>query len=387
MSAERPLVYLIAGEPSGDLLGGRLMVALREEAGGEVAFAGVGGAAMTQAGLDSLFPMRELAVMGLVEVLPHLRRLRRRLDETVEHVRHVRPDVVVTIDSPGFTLRVAKRLKGAGIPLVHYVAPSVWAWRPGRARKVAGFLDHLLALLPFEPRYFEVHGLATTAVGHPALEAPRGDATVFRARHALAPEKPLLAVLPGSRLGEVRRLAPLFGETLGRLKEVEPALQVVVPTVDTVAAEVRALVQHWPVPAIVVEPGERPDAFAAARAALAASGTVAVELAVAGVPAVIGYRVNALSAFLARRLIRVRYVSIPNLVLDRPVQPELLQEACQPSALAAEVATLLPDGLARERQLEGYREALSKLSGTGEGTPSRQAARAVLSALKAVTKP
>lgn len=378
-------VFLVAGEPSGDQLGGRLMAALKRQAErqglGPLRFAGVGGERMAEEGLASLFPMRELSVMGLTEVLPHLRRILVRLSETEAAARAARPCVFVSIDSPGFTLRVARRLAGCGIPLVHYVAPSVWAWKPWRAKRVAAYLDHLLCLLPFEPPYFEVHGLPASFVGHPAIEAlaESGDGPGFRRRHGLSAEAPLLCVLPGSRQSEVTRLLPLFGQALERLGAAHPGLRVVVPTVPGVAETVRAGVAGWPLPSLVVEgAAEKYGAFAAARAALAASGTVAVELAVAGVPTVIGYRVSALSAAIARRLIKVRYVSIPNLVLDRPVMPEFLQQDCTPDRLAAAVGSLLDEGPAREAQLAGLREAVGRLGGAGAGTPSEQAAAIVL---------
>lgn len=378
-------IFLVAGEPSGDQLGGRLMAALRRQAEREgrppLRFLGVGGERMAEQGLQSLFPMRELSVMGLTEVLPHLRRILARMRETEAAARAARPAVFVSIDSPGFTLRVARRLKGSGIPLVHYVAPSVWAWKPWRAKRIAGYLDHLLCLLPFEPPYFEVHGLPATFVGHSAIEAlaEAGDGPGFRRRHGLDPEAPLLCVLPGSRMGEVTRLLPLFGAALERLRVLAPDLTVVVPTVPGVGEAVRAGVAHWPLPSLVVEgAAEKYGAFAASRAALAASGTVAVELAVAGVPTVVGYRVGAVSAAIARRMIKVDYVSIPNLVLGRPVMPEFLQQDCTPDKLAAAVGALLAEGSAREAQIAGLREAVTRLGGAGEGSPSEQAAAVVL---------
>lgn len=381
-----PLIFLVAGEPSGDQLGARLMAALKAETGGAVRFAGVGGPRMQAEGLKSLFPMDDLAVMGLVEVLPHLRRILRRIAETVAAARRLRPDALVTIDAPGFSLRVSKRLKGAGFPLIHYVAPSVWAWKPWRARRIAGFLDHLLALLPFEPPYFEAHGLATTVVGHPAIEAAAepADGVAFRRRQGIAANAPLLAVLPGSRMAEVSRLAPVFAATLARLAPDLPGLCAVVPTVPNVAARVRAATATWPVETRVLEqPAEKYAAFAAADAALAASGTVAVELAVAHCPTVVAYKVSPVTAAIVRRMLKVRYASLANLVLDRPVQPELLQENCTPEMLAAAVHPLLNEGKARERQLADLDAVVAALSGAGEGPPSRQAARCVLQVVSA----
>lgn len=383
-----PLVFVIAGEPSGDALGARVMAALKAKTGGRARFAGIGGPRMAQEGLVSLFPMAELTVMGLTEVLPRLPNLIGRLNATVRAVRACRPDALLTIDSPDFTLRVARRLKGRGIPLIHYVAPTVWAWRPKRARRIARFLDHLMALLPFEPPYFEAHGLACTFVGHPVLEsgADRGDGPAFRARHGIAPKAPLLCVLPGSRTSEVRRLLPVFGAAVGRLAQTHPALRVVVPTVAAVADAVAADVAAWPGQPLVVEgEGEKFDAFAAADAALAASGTVALELALARTPTIITYKVSPLTAWLARRLVTVRFVSLVNLVLDRAATPELLQEDCRSDRLADAVTALLDIGAARQVQRAALDEAMARL-GRGERSPSARAAEVVLAVIAGYAK-
>jgi lipid-A-disaccharide synthase len=378
--ADAPLIFLIAGEPSGDQLGARLMAALKAETGGRVRFAGVGGELMAAQGLDSLFPLSELAVMGFADVIPRIPKILGRVRDCAEAVLAARPAALVTIDSPAFTLRVARRLKGQGIPLIHYVAPSVWAWKPWRAPGIARTLDHLLALLPFEPPYFERHGLAVTVVGHPAVEAAAAarDPAAFRQRHGIPQTAPLICVLPGSRRGEVERMEPIFAAALGLLKERFPELQAVVPTVPTVADLVEAAAAKWPVPALVLrEPAAKYQAFAASRLALATSGTVAVELAVAGLPAVIGYRVGPLSAVVARALLRIKYASLINLLLDRPVQPELIQENCTPERFAREAERLLTSSEARAAQIAGTREATALL-GLGGPAPSVKAARAIL---------
>lgn len=378
-----PLVFLIAGEVSGDLLGGRLMAALSRRTGGRVRFAGVGGPRMRAEGLDPLFPMDDLAVMGLAEVLPRLPTLLRRMREATSAVRRLRPDVVVTIDAPDFCFRVGRRIRGEGIPLVHYVAPTVWAWRPGRARKVAAFLDHLLALLPFEPPYFEREGLPCTFVGHPVVEggAGRGDGARFRAARGIPAGAPLLCVLPGSRQGEVARLLPAFGEAVARLARSHPGLEVAVPTVGTVRDRVAEAVRGWPVRAHLVEGDEdKYDAMAAAAVAMAASGTVALELALAGLPSVIAYRLSPLTAALARRLVRVRHVNLVNIMLDRPLVPELLQEDCTPERLEEEVDRLLRDPEARRAQREGAAEVAAWL-GRGGTPPAERAAEVVLGVL------
>lgn len=373
-----PLIFLIAGEPSGDLLGGRLMVALKTATGGRVRFAGIGGEAMEAQGLRSLFPLSDLAVMGIVEVVPHVPKILRRVRETAEAAKRLRPDAIVTIDAPAFAFRVGKKLKGSGIPLIHYVAPSVWAWRPRRARMIAGFLDHLLAFLPFEPPYFTREGLATTFVGHPALEAPKGDGVAFRIRHGLSAAGPVLALLPGSRRSEVKRLLPIFQGTLVRLAERVPDLSAVVPTVPTVAAEVRAAAAHFPLPTIVVEADEKYDAFAASNVALAASGTVVLELAVAEVPTVMTYRVAPLSAWVVRRMVRVRFASLVNLVLDREAIPEMIQERSEPAQVGAELARLLESPDARTRQRKAFAEVVRALKPMGSMLPSEHAAGVVL---------
>jgi lipid-A-disaccharide synthase len=380
-SADAPLIYLIAGEPSGDVLGGRLMAALREVSGGAVRFAGIGGENMAAHGLASLIPLGDLAVMGLAEVLPRARLILRRVAETVADIQKQRPAAVVTIDSSGFTWRVAKRLRAAGatLPLIHYVAPMVWAWRAGRARRIARWYDHLLVLLPFEPPYFTAVGLAATYIGHPVVEsgADRGDGPGFRRRHGIADEATLLTVLPGSRHGEVHRLLPAFAGAVTLLAARHPDLRVVVPSPATVAEHVGEAVKDWPVPVQVVR-GEREkyDAFAASNAALAASGTVALELAMARLPAVVAYRVNPLTHALLRRIVKVDYAHLLNLILGRGVVPELIQQDCTAEKLAAAIEHLLVDADAREAQNAACQEGLRRL-GLGTLAPSRRAAETI----------
>ncbi|MEI8393126.1 MAG: lipid-A-disaccharide synthase [Rhodospirillaceae bacterium] len=377
-------VFLVAGEPSGDLLGARLMVGLKAIADRPVLFVGVGGERMVAEGLDTLFPMAELALFGVLELLPKLPRLIARLNQTVAAVRTIKPDVVVTIDSPGFTFRIGKRLRHGAqamrdIPLIHYVAPTVWAWRPERARKIAAFLDHLLVLLPFEPPWFEREGLSCTFVGHSIIEsgAGRGDGAGFRSRHGLSPEDRVLVVLPGSRTTELRRLLPDFKATLALLAPRYPNLVAVVPTLSHVADTVRKAVAGWPVRVIVTEGDtEKYDAFAAGAAALAASGTVALELALARLPAVIAYRLNPLTHALYRHLIQTKFVNLVNIMHDRALVPELLQDNCKPAKLAQEISRLLDDPAARLAQIEGL-DAVERWLGAGGMAPSRRAAEVV----------
>ncbi|GAB6053501.1 lipid-A-disaccharide synthase [Magnetospira thiophila] len=373
------LVYVVAGEPSGDLLGGRLMAALHVARPGRITFAGIGGERMAEQGLHSLFPMSDLSLMGLAEVLPHLPRLMRRLREAEADIRQCRPDLILTIDSPGFCFRLDQRVRDLGIPLVHYVAPTVWAWKPKRAAKIARFLDHLLVLLPFEPPYFEREGLPTTFVGHSVIEggADQGDGAACRARLGLTENAPLLCVLPGSRVGEVTRHLPVFREVVCRLAESLDGLRVVLPTVAGVADLVRTQVVDWPCPVQVIEgEGAKFDAFAAADAALAASGTVTLELALAGCPSVVAYKMNPLTAWLARRLVKVRYASLINLILDRPVLPEFLQENCRAETITPVLQSYLADPARRRAQIDAAAPALEQL-GRGGPSPSRRAAEAV----------
>ena len=388
--ADAPLFYLVAGEPSGDALGAGLMAALRGATGGRARFAGVGGERMAGEGLESLFPMSELSVMGVFEVAPRVPRLLRRAAQTAADAAARRPAAFVSIDAKEFSFRVARRLRrsrdrdGPGFPLVHMVAPTVWAWRPGRARTVARFLDRLLALFPFEPPYFERHGLATSFVGHPAAARPAGDGPGFRRRFDIPAGAPALAVLPGSRPGEVARLLAPFGAAAALLARDRPGLRVVVPTVPLVEARVRAAVAEWPFPASVVVGEEaRSGAFAACDAALAASGTVTLELALAGVPTVAAYRLSPLSAPIGRLLVDREAVLLPNRLLERPLMPLFLQGECRPDRLAGAVAALLDDPEARARHAVAAGEAARLLRPPGGEAPARAAARAVLEAVAA----
>ena len=383
-AAMGPTIWLMAGEASGDVLGGRLIAALRRQRPG-LAFRGIGGVRMAEQGLESLFPMRELAVMGLVEILPRARQLARRLGQAVSDIERHRPDLVVTIDSPGFALRLLKRIAGAGVPRVHYVAPQVWAWREHRVREFPGRWERLLCLLPFEPAFFRRHGLEARFVGHPVLQsgAETGDAARFRTRHGIDAAAPVLVLMPGSRRSEVPRLLPVFGQTLSLLAGTMPGLVPVVVASPVVAPAVERAVRRWPVSAIVVtELADKHDAFAAAGAALTKSGTSTLELALAGVPMAVTYRVNPLTAAAARRLIRVPHVAMVNLLAGRRLVPELLQGECRPDRLAATVSDLLTDPDAAAAQRDGFRGVIEALS-AGAETPSDAAAREILAVLDA----
>ncbi len=378
-------IFLIAGEPSGDRIGARLMVALRRALGEQVQFSGIGGEAMAEQGLKSQFPMSELSIMGFVEVVPRIPHLLGRIAQTVEAVQRQKPDALITIDTPAFSFRVTARLRGAGIPLIHYVAPQVWAYRPERAAKIAQILDHMMVLLPFEAQYFSNVGLPCSFVGHPVVEdvARVGDGEAFRKSHGIDSKAPLICALPGSRSTEVSRLLPVFGATMGRLAERFSGLRVVVPTVSSLVESVSAGVANWPVPPLVLTRRDaKYDAFAAANAALAASGTVALELALNRVPMVITYKTNMLTAIAARRMLRVPHVSLVNLILNRRVVPELLQQDCQPRALVECLTELIADRKVRGRQLKATKEIAARL-GMGGARPSDCAADVVLSLIDA----
>jgi lipid-A-disaccharide synthase len=375
-----PLIYLIAGEQSGDALGARLMQAILQRRP-DTTFAGIGGSAMAAHGLTSLFPISALALMGLLEVLPKILELRTLLRRTVADIATRAPDVVVTIDSPGFTLRVLRALQPTHLKRAHYVAPQVWAWRENRVKHYPGLWDELLCLLPFEPAFFARHGLPARFVGHPVLEsgAETGNAERFRARHALAADAKVLTVMPGSRQTEVSRLLPILEATIRLLPE---AVVPVVPLAGPVEEVVRQQTANWPIrPILLADTEAKHDAFAASAAALTKSGTSTLELALANVPMLVTYRVNPISHQIAKRLIKVKYASILNLLLDRPVVPELLQYESRPDRLAAELHRLLTDHDAVTAQRQGFATALALLR-PASGTPSECAADAVLSMLQ-----
>jgi lipid-A-disaccharide synthase len=385
-----PRLFLIAGEPSGDLLGAALIAGLRALVPA-VRLEGVGGPAMAAEGLVSLFPVEELTVMGIAEVLPRLPRILARLRETAAAVVAARPDALIGVDSPDFCLRVARRARAAlpGLRVMHYVAPSVWAWRPGRAVRMAEVVDHVLALLPFEPPLMEAAGMSCDFVGHPAAAAPRAgaaDVAALRDRLGLASGQPLVALLPGSRRSEVGRLAPVFAAAFSALAATRPGIAAIAPTVGPVADAVAALM---PAGAAVLDPRglsagaaetQKRAAFAAADVALAASGTVSLELAAQGAAMVIGYRVHPLTAPLARRLIRVESATLVNLVTGTRAVPEFFQERCTPDRLAAALDRLLDDPAAAAAQ-RAVGDRAMEILGRGGEPPGLRAARSVLGRL------
>jgi lipid-A-disaccharide synthase len=388
--ATGPHVFLVAGEESGDRLGAALIGALRQRTQGRVRLSGVGGARMAEQGVPSLFPLGELAIMGFGGIISRLPKILSRIAQTADAVVAGRPDVLVIIDSPDFTHRVARRVRAlnASIPIVDYVCPSVWAWRPGRARAMRGYVDRVLALLPFEPGVMQrLGGPPCNYVGHPLSERA-GDLrpNSYEARTRLQ-GTPQLLVLPGSRTSEIRRMAKVFGETVALLADRIGALDIIVPAVPRLANVVKAAVASWRVPArVVVEQADKDASFRTARAALAKSGTSTLELAVAGVPMVAGYRMSLFEETISRFLLKLDSVILANLVLGENVVPEFLRGDMQPERLAAALAPLLSDTPERRRQIEAFAR-LDAIMEIGGADPSDRAAQFVLDCVAGGNRP
>lgn len=380
-------VFLIAGEPSGDKLGAALMAGLTGMVP-DIRFDGIGGERMLDEGLNSLFPMDEISVMGITEILRQYGALKARIRQTAEAIIAARPDVLVTIDLPEFCLRVAALVKArSDIRVVHYVAPTVWAWRPGRAVKMARHVDQVLALLPFEPPYMEAAGMRCDFVGHPVVTDPQASpqqAAEFRARHGLG-QAPLCLILPGSRRSEVTRLAPVFAQVVARLYAARPDLRFVLPAASPVAGLVSDLCTGWPGAPLILDPrgageagrAEKRAAFAAADVALAASGTVSLELAAADTPMVIAYDMGWLSRQIIGRMLRVDTVTLVNLVSETRSVPEFIGKACRPDPIATALLQVLD---APEPQRAAMALTMQRL-GQGGAAPGTRAAMAVLDGL------
>jgi len=378
-------IFLVATEESGDRLGANLMKVLRQRLGGAVAFEGVGGRAMTREGLISRFPIEELSIIGLAAVARQLPMILRRIRETAAAVIQGSPDILVIIDSPDFTHRVARRVRARdpSIPIVDYVSPSVWAWRPGRARAMCGYVDHVLAVLPFEPEaYRRLRGPPCSYVGHPLIEQiallrPNPDE---QARREAAP--PVLLVLPGSRRSEIRHHMAVFGATLDRLRADGVAFEPVLPTMPHLREAVDEGVKHWKVePRIVVGEKEKQAAFRMAHAALTKSGTATLELAIAGVPMVAAYKAGAVESWILRRMIKLDSVILANLVIGGNVVPEFIQQDCTPEKLLPALREILGDTPLRRHQIEAFAK-LDAIMSTGNAPPSARAADIVLAAMR-----
>jgi lipid-A-disaccharide synthase len=383
-------IFLVATEESGDRLGANLMKVLRQRLGDAVRFEGVGGQAMAREGLASLFPIEELSIVGLAAVVGQLPKILRLIRDTARAVTDAAPDILVIIDSPDFTHRVARRVRARAplIPIIDYVSPSVWAWRPGRARAMRGYVDHVLALLPFEPEaYRKLHGPPCSYVGHPLIEQIgqlRPGVEEQRRREA---SPPVLLVLPGSRRSEIRHHMAAFGAALERLRADGVAFEPVLATMPHLQEAVAEGLKGWTVaPRIVIDEQEKRAAFRIARAALAKSGTVTLELAISGVPMVTAYRAGAIEAWIVQRAIQVPSVILANLVVGQNVVPEFLQQHCTAEKLAPALAEVLSDSALRRRQVEAF-AGIDTLMSTGSQPPSVGAADIVLATMRKARRP
>lgn len=372
------LIGLVVGEVSGDALGGKLVSALRARFPQDhLDFIGTGGPALSAQGMVSLFPLSDIAVMGIVPVLKKLPSLLNRIQQTADALIAAKPDCLIIIDSPDFTHRVARKVKAAlpHLPIINYVSPSVWAWRPGRAKKMRAYIDHVLALLPFEPQAHQrLGGPPCTYVGHPLIERLNElhPSDIDQQRRDKKP--PLVLVLPGSRRSEITRLMPIFGETLARVQtKTQQDFDFVLPAVDHLRHEIETAITQWSIkPRLIFGETEKYRAFRQAHAALAASGTVTLELAMAHVPMAVGYRVGALEGQI-RHFVTVSSVVLANLVIGENVVPERIQAACNATQLADDLLPLLHDTPERRRQMQGF-ERLDHLMAINDLSPSEKAA-------------
>lgn len=376
------LIYLIAGEPSGDMLGARLMRALKK-ASPDVSFAGIGGENMQKEGIVSLFDITDLAIMGIAEVIPSIPKVLRHIKETAADIASKKPDVVITIDSWSFSARVHKALRKKGIKVrqIHYVAPQVWAWKKGRAKTMYKYIDRLLTLFPNEPAYFTPYGLTTDFVGHPVIESSmiKADSAAFLKKYDIPADKKIVLILPGSRHNEVAALLPVFLETAAALKAKHPDLYFVLPTVKTVEQRVKKILAEKGSDVLVVKTQEdRYSAAKSAKAAIAASGTVALELAIVNVPHLIAYKAPKITAWLVRHISNIKFVNLTNILLNKLIVPELLQENCTKEKLTQTAEALLDENSTLyKNELNGF-ENLRQTLGFGRETPSKRAAEIIL---------
>ncbi|HUO01044.1 MAG TPA: lipid-A-disaccharide synthase [Bradyrhizobium sp.] len=377
-------IFLVATEESGDRLGANLMKVLRQRLGDAVQFDGVGGRAMAREGLSSLFPIEALSIVGLAAVVKQLPKILRLIRQTADAVAQCSPDILVIIDSPDFTHRVARRVRARipSMPIIDYVSPTVWAWRPGRARAMRRYVDHVLGLLPFEPEaYRRLHGPPCSYVGHPLIEQVGVLRPGVEEQKRRDQSPPVLLVLPGSRRSEVRHHLPIFGQTLAQLSKGDTPFELILPTMPHLQTAVAEGIKNWPVqPRVIVGEEEKRAAFRIAHAALVKSGTATLELALAGVPMIAAYKGGNVEAWVLRRAIRVSSVILANLVIGENVVPEFLQEECTPDRLAPALHDIVTASPLRQRQLAAFGK-LDTIMSTGDQPPSVRAADIVLATL------
>lgn len=383
--SEHRHIYLIAGEASGDFLGAQLMKALREKTAGQIRFSGIGGPLMTAQGLESLFPMEELSVMGIAEILLKITNLLKRIKQTIEDIEKKQPDILVTIDAPDFSFRVVKGVRKRRMTqpkTVHYVAPSVWAWRPGRAKKIARFLDGLICLFDFEPPYFEKEGLRAIAAGHPMAEGDllSCDGRIFRQSENIGTEEKTLGLLFGSRHGEIKRIGPVLRDAalmVAGKSSTPPAI--IAPTLPHLKEKVETLLEGYPGSVhVITDPEKKWSAFSACDTAIAVSGTVGLELAAADIPHVIAFNMNPVTWEILKRVIKVRHAHLANIMLDRTIVPEFIQHECTPQKIAESALNLLNNPQEAAAQKRAFADIRRRI-GVGEvQTPSQKAAGFIL---------
>ncbi len=379
------MIYIIAGEPSGDLLASRLMRALRDK-DPDIRFAGMGGETMAALGFESLFEISEISVMGILEVLPKLRQIMRRVNQVVEDIRKQQPDVVVTVDSWGFVHQILARLKkeNIAIPKVHYVAPQVWAWKKGRAKTVARLVDRLMTLLPHEPPYFEKYGLQCTFVGHPVIENTANlanDPAAFKAKYGIPEQCTLMSVLPGSRHSEIKRLIPVFKQVLRQLKKTFPELYLVIPSVAAISKEIEVAFADLEIPhRVILGQYERYASFQASTFALAASGTVSLELTAFGTPHVITYKFGFITNKILKHFAGTKYANLINILADKFIIPEFVLENCREALITPKVLDLMQHSEKAKSQMDEARKYLLELK-PGKAMPSENAAEVVWSVI------
>lgn len=377
---ESPVIVLLAGEPSGDFLGAQLMKALKALSPLPLVFEGTGGPLMRAEGQQTYVDVSSLSVMGFLVGLGTLRQLKNALDTVLTRIKKQKPQAVITIDFPGFNFKIAKHLQGHGIPLFHYVAPTVWAWRPKRAKKVATLYDHLFCLFDFEPPYFEAYHLQTTFVGHPLEELPWDQiaSSTLRKDYAINSQQKIIVMLPGSRLSEINRHLPLFKATYEQLRFTWPNLVLFIPTVPAFEESVKVSTASWGHPVhVTTDSFERLKIFKGADVALAASGTVTLELAKAGLPMVVAYKTSFINGWIAKQLLKVPYVSLVNILANQEIVPEYLQKNCTPERLYEALSTLLSCKKNQDTQRKAFKSILPHIK-SKEGLPSTLAAKKIL---------
>ena len=384
------LIYIIAGEPSGDILASRLMQALKQQ-NPQIRFCGVGGETMMEQGFTSLFNIKDLSVMGFWEVLPKLPVILKRMNQVMKDIKKNQPDIIITVDSWGFVSSILKKIKklNTKIPTVHYVAPQVWAWKKGRAKKAAKLMDHLMTLLPYEPPYFEKHGLSCTFVGHPVIENTANftkNTAESRTQYGIPQNARVLSILPGSRRNEIKKLAPVFLQVLEKIQEKFPDLFLLIPTVSAMENEIREIFSSLAIPhKIVLGQQNRYEAFRMSEFALAASGTVSLELTACGTPHIIAYKFNYFTDKIVERLAITKYANLINILADKFIIPEFVLANCRVDLITPVVLDFLQNPEHRQSQIDEASIYLQKLKPVDK-LPSEKAAEVISTVLSKFEK-